>query len=44
MALYELLSSVMTCVDDKIPVCAIYTDLTKALDYVDHNILKKKTA
>lgn len=42
MALFDLLSSVLTSVDEKNRVCAIYTDMTKAFDFVDHKILLQK--
>lgn len=42
LAIFEFLSKVMTCIDEKTPVCAIYMDLTKAFDYVNHNILISK--
>lgn len=42
MALYDLLSTVMSCVDNKNPVCAIFTDMSKAFDYVDHTLLINK--
>lgn len=42
MAIYDLLNNVMPNVDQKIPVCAIYTDMTKAFDYVKHETLVTK--
>lgn len=42
MALFDLLSHIMTSVDERAPVCALYTDMTKAFDYVSHKILLKK--
>lgn len=42
MAIYDLLDNVMPCVDHKTPVCAIYTDMTKAFDYVSHDALINK--
>lgn len=32
----------MTSVDKKNPICTIFTDMTKAFDYVDHEILLQK--
>lgn len=42
MALFDLLSSIMTSVDKKNPVCSIFTDMSKAFDFVDHQILLQK--
>lgn len=42
MALFDLLTNIMSSVDKRNPVCAIYTDMTKAFDYVDHKILLHK--
>lgn len=42
MALFELISRIIASVDKKNPICAIYTDMTKAFDYVDHKILLQK--
>lgn len=42
MALFDVLSNVLTSVDKKRPVCAIYTGMTKAFDFVDHKILLQK--
>lgn len=42
MAIFDLLQVVMANMDKKKPVCALYMDLTKAFDLVDHNILMKK--
>lgn len=42
MALFDLLSSVLSSVDKRNRVCAIYTDMTKAFDFVDHKILLEK--
>lgn len=42
MALFDLLTNIMSSVDNRNPVCAIFTDMSKAFDYVDHNILLHK--
>lgn len=42
MALFDLLANIMPSVDKRNPVCAIYTDMTKAFDHVDHKILLRK--
>lgn len=42
LAIYDFLKKVMICVDTKIPICALYMDMTRAFDYVDHNILIDK--
>ena len=41
-ALYDLLYEVMINVDKKNPVCAIFTDMTRAFDCVNHDILISK--
>ncbi|KAJ8707631.1 hypothetical protein PYW07_011308 [Mythimna separata] len=42
MAIYDLLHNIMLNIDSKTPVCSIYTDMTKAFDYVKHDILLSK--
>jgi hypothetical protein len=42
MAMHNLLETVITAMDKRIPVAALYMDLTKAFDFVDHGILLKK--
>ncbi|CAK1598183.1 unnamed protein product [Parnassius mnemosyne] len=42
MAGYDLLKRVMASVDTRTPICAIYTDMSKAFDYVNHDILLQK--
>lgn len=39
MAIYNFLTVVMSKIDHKIPTTALFIDLTKAFDHVDHNIL-----
>lgn len=42
MAVYDLLNIIMQNVDKKIPVCAIFTDMSRAFDCVDHETLLNK--
>lgn len=42
LAIYDFLSQVVTCLDKRIPVSALYMDMTKAFDFVDHTTLIKK--
>lgn len=42
MAIYDFYKTIITNVDNRIPVCAIYCDMTQAFDYVDHSILLSK--
>lgn len=42
LAIYHLLKTIMTKIEDKVPVCALFMDLSKAFDHVDHAILLKK--
>ncbi|KAI8426714.1 hypothetical protein MSG28_014420 [Choristoneura fumiferana] len=42
MAVYDFINIVMDSVDNGIPVCALFTDMTKAFDHVDHKILLYK--
>lgn len=42
LAIYELLSIVLKAMDKSKPVIALYMDLTKAFDFVNHNILLDK--
>lgn len=39
MAIYDFLVTVMTNVDKRNPVCAIFCDMTQAFDHVDHDKL-----
>lgn len=42
MAIYDLVAKVVNCMDKRIPSCAIYMDMTKAFDHVDHQLLLYK--
>ena len=42
MAIYDLINKIMVNVDKKIPICTIFTDMTKAFDYVNHQTLLAK--
>lgn len=42
MAIFDLLRLIMLNIDKKIPVTALYMDMTKAFDFVDHKILLAK--
>jgi hypothetical protein len=42
MAIFDLLQVIMTSMDKRQPVCALYMDLTKAFDLVNHDILMHK--
>lgn len=42
MAIYDFYNIVLTNVDKRTPICAVYCDMTQAFDYVDHNILLRK--
>lgn len=42
MAMHNLLKSVITAMDQRTPVAALYMDLTKAFDFVDHDVLLRK--
>lgn len=41
-AVYDLINVILQNVDKKVPVCAIFTDMTRAFDCVDHETLLKK--
>lgn len=41
-AIYDFLHAIMTKLDIKTPICAIFCDMTQAFDYVDHKILLAK--
>lgn len=42
MALFDFLKKVIMNVDNRIPVCSIYCDMSQAFDRVDHKILLNK--
>ena len=42
MAIFKFLTQVMTNVDSRLKVSALYLDMTKAFDYVDHDILMRR--
>lgn len=42
MAIYELINEIVTNMDQKIPVTALFMDMTKAFDFVEHGILLNK--
>lgn len=42
MAIYELIKDIISNMDKKIPVTALFMDMTKAFDFVDHRILLTK--
>ncbi|KAG7305187.1 hypothetical protein JYU34_009224 [Plutella xylostella] len=42
MAIFEIINTVMQSVDDRIPICALYMDMSKAFDCVDHKTLLAK--
>jgi hypothetical protein len=42
LAIFELLNLVTDSIDNRQNVCAIFMDLTKAFDYVDHGLLLHK--
>lgn len=42
MAIFDLLKVIMTNMDKKNPICAIFTDMTKAFDFVKHDTLLTK--
>lgn len=39
---YDLVKLVTECMNKTTPVCAIYMDMTKAFDYVNHELLLQK--
>ena len=41
-AIYDLIENKLKSLDENLFTCALYVDLSKALDTVDHNILLKK--
>lgn len=42
MAIHKLISRVVTQMDKRKHICAIFMDMTKAFDYVDHSLLIRK--
>lgn len=42
LAIYDFIGKIVFNLDNKIPVSAIYMDMTKAFDYVNHKILLQK--
>jgi FtsZ-interacting cell division protein YlmF len=42
MAIFDLVDLVIESLDSKIPICALFTDMSKAFDHVDHEILLDK--
>uniref|UniRef100_A0A2A4JUV6 Reverse transcriptase domain-containing protein n=1 Tax=Heliothis virescens TaxID=7102 RepID=A0A2A4JUV6_HELVI len=42
MAVYDFLNNIINKVDTKVPICAIYCDMTQAFDYVCHDTLLNK--
>lgn len=42
LAIFDFLQKVMENVDKRVPVCAIYMDMSKAFDCVDHRLLEYK--
>jgi hypothetical protein len=42
MAIYDLIHSIIKNIDNRNHICAIFMDMTRAFDYVDHSILLKK--
>lgn len=42
MAIFDMLYTVHARMDKRLPIFALFIDLTKAFDYVDHGILLKK--
>lgn len=42
LAIYDFLNIIMADIDKRIPISAIFMDMTKAFDLVDHNTLLRK--
>lgn len=42
LAIYDLVKLVTECMNKTTPVCAIYMDMTKAFNYVNHELLLQK--
>lgn len=42
MAIFDFLKNIYNKVDTKVPICAVYCDMTQAFDYVSHDILLNK--